>query len=164
MHGEALFMRKLLVFGVVALALAGCTSAATTTPDVSSMSNTRTAQSTGQSPQIILSATGITTTKGPAGFWLWSQTGGNAYGNGGQGSMYFYQVYRTTVPVEVSEVVLSGKTVTEDVISKDGRINCEFSATQTSPTGSPNGKVSFTCTHPAGASATNVPAKVNIAP
>lgn len=156
-------MWKLLILSAIVFAFAGCASGATTVAGLSPNGALRNAQTTtGQSVQIIISATGITSTVGPAGFWLWSQPGTtNAYGNGGQGSIYFYNVFRTTIPVQVSEVVLSGKTVTEDVISSDGRINCEFTATQTSPTGSPNGKVSFICTHPAGASATNVSAKVN---
>lgn len=114
--------------------------------------------------QIVLSATGITTSVGPGGFWLWSQPGGNSYGNDGQGNAYFYAL-GIQKPVEVTKTVLSGATVTEHVASKDGSIVCDFSATETSRPSSPrgaNGVVSFTCSAPAGASVTNVPATVRI--
>jgi len=115
--------------------------------------------------QAILSGTGITTTAGPAGFWIWSQPGGNAYGNEGAGSIYFYVLLPGEHPVDVSNVVLSGNTVSETVKSTDGLITCPtFTGTETSPG---HGTVSFTCkvSTPSGlvtASATNVPAQVNI--
>jgi hypothetical protein len=76
--------------------------------------------------------------------------------------MYFYHVYQTTIPVDVSNTNLTGTTVTEHVASADGRIACDFTAVQTTRTGSPNGTVSFTCTAPNGASAIDVPATVKI--
>jgi hypothetical protein len=120
--------------------------------------------------QVILSATGIaaTTAAGPtpAGFWIWSQPGGNAYGNNGAGSIYFYALLPAEHPVDVSGVSISGSTVSETVISTDGLITCpRFTGTETSPG---LGTVSFTCnvTRPDGtvvtATATNVAAQVNI--
>ncbi len=116
--------------------------------------------------QVILSATGIATTAGPAGFWIWSQPGAsNAYGNQGAGSIYFYVLLRGEHPVDVSNVALTGKSVSETVKSTDGLITCPtFTGTETSPG---HGTVSFTCTvttasGPVTAVATNVPAQVNI--
>jgi len=114
--------------------------------------------------QILLSATGISTTVGPGGFWLWSQPGSNPYQNDGRGNVYFYAL-PLQKPVIVSNVVLNGATVTEHVASNDGSIACDFSATETSRPSNGhgvNGVVSFTCTAPSGASATNVPATVRI--
>jgi hypothetical protein len=78
----------------------------------------------GSNCQIILSVTGLTAscvTTAPlkdkhAGFWLWSQppSADNTYGGGGQGSMYFYGFAFSTVPVEVSNVSLSGNSVSEN--------------------------------------------------
>jgi hypothetical protein len=115
--------------------------------------------------QVILSATGISTSGGPGGFWIWSQPGGNAYGNDGAGSIYFYALLPAEHPVEVSNVVVSGTTVSETVDSTDGLISCPtFTGTETSPG---HGTMSFTCdvTTPGGtvvATATNVPGQVNI--
>ncbi len=116
--------------------------------------------------QVILSGTGVSTTQGPAGFWIWSQPGtSNAYGNEGAGSIYFYVLLPGEHPVDVSNVMLTGKTVSETVNSTDGLITCStFTGTETSPG---HGTVSFTCnvTTTGGtvtAVATNVPAQVNI--
>jgi hypothetical protein len=117
--------------------------------------------------QTILSATGVLTTGGPAGFWIWSQPGtANAYGNQGAGSIYFYALLPAEHPVDVSGVTITGKTVSETVVSTDGLISCTaFTGTETSPG---IGTVSFTCkvTELDGtlvtAIATNVPAQVNI--
>jgi hypothetical protein len=115
--------------------------------------------------QVILSATGVSTSNGPAGWWIWSQPGGNAYGNDGAGSIYFYALLPAEHPVEVSNVVVSGNTVSETVQSKDGLISCPtFTGTQTAPG---HGTMSFTCyvTTPGGTvtvTATNVPGQVNI--
>ncbi len=126
---------------------------------------TVTAAGASSNTQVILSATGISTSGGPGGFWIWSQPGGNAYGNDGAGSIYFYALLKAEHPVEVSNVVVSGGTVSETVDSKDGLISCPtFSGTETSPG---HGIMSFTCnvTTPAGTvvvTATNVPGQVNI--
>lgn len=127
---------------------------------------TLTGASASSNTQVILSATGITTTGGPGGFWIWSQPGGNAYGNQGAGSIYFYALLPAEHPVDVSNVVVSSNTVSETVNSTDGLIKCSsFTGTETSPG---VGTVSFTCnvTTPSGtlvtAVATNVPAQVNI--
>jgi hypothetical protein len=117
--------------------------------------------------QAILSATGVVTTGGqPAGFWIWSQPGtANAYGNEGAGSIYFYTLLPAEHPVDVSNVSIMGKTVSETVTSRDGLINCPmFTGTETSPG---KGTVSFTCSvttagGPVAAVAANVPAQVNI--
>jgi len=115
--------------------------------------------------QIVLSATGITTSVGPGGWWIWSQPGGtNAYGNAGAGNMYFY-AHGIQRPVVVRDVVLSSATVSEDVASPDGSIVCHFSATELSRQVSAhgvNGLTSFSCSHPVGAFATNVPSTVII--
>lgn len=108
--------------------------------------------------QIILSGTGPSSV-GRSGFWLWSQTGlNNQYGNGGQGNMYFYDVgaHGLQQPVDVTDgsVVVNGNVVTEHEESADGRINCDFTATETSPPsnhGPANGIVSFVCSAPSGA-------------
>jgi hypothetical protein len=115
--------------------------------------------------QVILSATGISTSDGPAGFWIWSTpSGNNAYGPDGAGSMYFYALLKAEHPVEVSNVSVSGSTVSETVQSKDGLINCpSFTGTETSPG---HGTVSFTCdvTTPTGmvTVTATTPAQVNI--
>src|SRR5579863_4037459 len=115
--------------------------------------------------QVVLSATGITTSVGPGGFWLWSQPGTlDQYGIAGAGNMYFYArgIQR---PVVIGNVLLSGATVTENVKSRDGAIACRFTATETSRVVNAhgvNGLVTFSCTAPAGASATSVPATVII--
>jgi hypothetical protein len=151
---------------MLALFASGCSGSGSTsmTPTQSTMQERGLLSNAASNPQIVLSATGIQTSVGPGGFWLWSQPGApsNAYGNGGQGSMYFYQVYKTTIPVVVSNTALKGSTITEHVASSDGRIACDFTAVQTTTTGSPNGTVSFTCSAPAGASATDVSATVKI--
>ncbi len=127
---------------------------------------TMTSASASSNNQVILSATGVTTTAGPAGFWIWSQPGAsNAYGNEGAGSIYFYALLPAEHPVDVSNVVLTGNSVSETVKSTDGLITCPtFTGTQTSPG---HGTVSFTCIvttsgGPVTAVATNVPAQVNI--
>ncbi len=127
---------------------------------------TPTAASASSNHQVILSGTGIATTAGPAGFWIWSQPGGtNSYGNNGAGSIYFYVLLPGEHPVDVSSVVVSGNTVSEVVKSTDGLITCpSFTGTETSPG---TGFVSFTCfvSTPGGsvtAVATKVPAQVNI--
>jgi hypothetical protein len=116
--------------------------------------------------QAILSGTGIpTTAAGPAGFWIWSQPGGNAYGNEGAGSIYFYALLPAEHPVDVSNVSINGDIVSETVNSTDGLISCPtFTGTETSPG---VGTVSFTCSvktakGPVTAVAANVPAQVNI--
>jgi hypothetical protein len=104
--------------------------------------------------QIVLSGIGPSTV-GFSGFWLWSQPGGNAYGNDGTGDVYFYEI-GVQAPVEISDIVLSGNTVTEHVTSKIGSsIDCWFTGTETSKPGGPhgaNGWVSFSCSAPSGAS------------
>jgi len=119
--------------------------------------------------QVILSATGVATNHGPAGFWIWSTPGGtNAYGGAtgeGAGSIYFYALLPREHPVDVSNVSISGNTVSETVDSRDGLISCPtFTGTETSPG---HGTVSFTCNVTTAngtvtAVATNVPAQVNI--
>ncbi len=116
--------------------------------------------------QVILSATGISTSAGPAGFWLWSQPDSpNAYGNGGNGSIYFYALLPASHHADVTNVVVSGNTVTESVTSTDGLINCPWvTGTETA---SAKGTVSFTCyiTTASGvvtATATDQPAEVHI--
>lgn len=126
---------------------------------------TATAAGASSNTQVILSATGISTSAGPGGFWIWSTPAQNGYGPDGAGSIYFYALLKAEHPVEVDNIVVSGNTVSETVNSKDGLINCpSFTGTETSPG---HGTVSFTCdvTTPTGtvvATATNVPAQVNI--
>jgi hypothetical protein len=144
------FSRKTLCFAaaVAVVALATATSA-------SASSNS----------QVILSATGVTTSSGPAGWWVWSQPAVNAYGNQGSGSIYFYALLPAEHPVDVSKVVVSGNTVSETVVSTDGLISCPtFTGTETSPG---MGTMSIICnvTTPTGTvtvTATNVPGQVNI--
>jgi hypothetical protein len=119
--------------------------------------------------QVILSGTGVSTSAGPAGFWIWSVPGGtNAYSGPtgeGAGSVYFYALVPGEHPVDVANVSISGNTVSETVNSRDGLIHCAtFTGTETSPG---HGTVSFSCkvTTAHGtvtAVATNVPSQVNI--
>jgi hypothetical protein len=146
------FSRMPMLLGTV---LASSAVALAAAPAAGASSNT----------QVILGATGVSTSAGPAGWWIWSQPGGNAYGNDGAGSMYFYALLKAEHPVEVSNVVVSGNTVSEAVNSTDGLISCPtFTGTETSPG---HGTMSFTCdvTTPTGkvmVTATNVPGQVNI--
>lgn len=139
-------------FGMMALSL---------TPLAANASNSNT--------QVILSATGVSTDHGPAGFWIWSEpcctnTYGGSTGNG-NGSIYFYTLLKGEHPVDVSNVSVSNSTVTETVTSKDGLVNCgTFTGTETSPG---HGTVSFVCTvttssGPVTVKASGVPAQVNI--
>lgn len=100
--------------------------------------------------QIVLSGTGLSSA-GPSGFWLWSQPGGNAYGNDGSGNVYFYAL-GIQKAVEISDINVVGNTVTEHVTSTIGNaIDCWFTGTETSPPGGQygaNGWVSFTCSAP----------------
>src|SRR6201981_426274 len=68
--------------------------------------------------QIILSGTGLSATPAdpckPWGMWLWSQpNNNNAYGNEGNGSIYFYGIARAEAHADVSDVTLSGDSVSE---------------------------------------------------
>jgi hypothetical protein len=146
--------RKLWLAAIVTGASSAMALAAATTASASSNN------------QVVLSATGIPTTGGPGGFWIWSQPGGNAYGNEGAGSIYFYALLPAEHPVDVSDVSVSGNTVSEKVTSTDGLISCPvFTGTETTPG---HGTVTFSCnvTTPSGkvvtAAATDVPAQVNI--
>jgi hypothetical protein len=136
--------RIAVVLGSLVLVLAGTAAASASSND-----------------QAVLSGTAVSTTIGPGGFWIWSQQAGNAYGNDGAGSMYFYQFGIVEV-VEASNVSITASTVSEQVASADGVIVCSsFSGVETSPG---LGTVSFSCTvrgHGT-AVATNVPAQVNI--
>src|SRR5690349_3435042 len=84
-------------------------------------SATLTGASASSNSQVILSATGVATTGGPAGFWIWSQPGtSNAYGNEGAGSIYFYILLPAEHPVDVSNVMFPTSTsVSEMVKSRD---------------------------------------------
>lgn len=122
--------------------------------------------SASSSTQVILSGTGISTTAGPAGYWIWSQPSNpNAYGNGGNGSVYFYTLLPADHPVDASNVTVVNNTVTETVTSRDRLITCPiFTGTETRPG---HGIVSFICTvltanGPVTATVTNVPSQVNI--
>lgn len=117
--------------------------------------------------QILLSATGVPTVAGPAGFWLWSQPNDpNAYGNDGAGNVYFY-AQGVTLPVDVSDVFVSGNTVSEDVEGSSPigtSVTCSLTATETRPG---SGLISFNCSGvgvngPFSGSATNAPGQVTI--
>lgn len=188
-----------MIAPVCAVVLAGCgggTSAGNGTLPMTNhalpAANAPLSSASGNTPQVVLSATGFTAdlspalpdgkTTTPAGFWLWSQPSTtNAYGNGGTGNVYFYDVQPLPplqLPAIVSNVVVSGSTVTEHVVSKPsskGSFSCDLTGTQNSPpnnVGFPNGVVTFTCnlttsnglsltaTSPAG----GVPSTVEITP
>ena len=91
--------------------------------------------------QIILSGTGLPATPTPPctpwGFWLWSQPlNNNSYGNGGEGSIYFYRIAPAEAHATVSEVVLSGNSVSESAsgtFPNGTTVSCTFVAHQTSP-------------------------------
>lgn len=98
--------------------------------------------SAGGNTQVILSTTSLLVQYngsdgpvGPAGFWLWSTDTTNAYGNGGQGSIYFYGVapVRTVVPAEVDSVRISGGDVSEHVTAANDNIDCWLNATLQRP-------------------------------
>ncbi len=99
------------------------------------------AQCTGNSNcQIILSGTALPASTAqctPWGLWVWSEpNSNNAYGNDGNGSIYFYRVHSAEAHVEASNVTLSGNSVTETVSGAypDGTaVNCTFAAHLTSP-------------------------------
>jgi hypothetical protein len=116
------------------------------------------------STQVIVSVTGASTADGPAGFWLWSQPGGNAYGNDGSGSMYFYALSPKTQPADVSNVVVSGSgvgaSVWESVTAPRVGWSCTLYATETSPG---RGTVTFWCSNPSLGS-TTTSGQVNISP
>src|SRR5579859_6729752 len=90
--------------------------------------------------QTLLSATGVKTIVGPFGFWLWSQQGGNAYGNDGAGNIYFYAL-GIADPADVSNVVISGNTVSEDETSAN--TECHLYGVESSPG---QGTIQFSCT------------------
>ncbi len=92
----------------------------------------------GSNCQIVLSGTGLPTDcakSNASGFWLWGQpaSASNAYGEDGQGNMYFYGVAQA--PVSVSNIVLSGNSVSETAsgTTKSGvSMTCNLTAHQTS--------------------------------
>jgi hypothetical protein len=91
--------------------------------------------------QIILSGTGLPATpKSPCtpwGLWLWSQPkNNNAYGNEGDGSIYFYAIAPAEAHADVGNVVLSGNSISESAsgtFPNGTTVSCTFTAHQTSP-------------------------------
>ncbi len=91
--------------------------------------------------QIILSGTGLPATPPhpctPWGFWLWSQpNNNNAYGNDGDGSIYFYAIAPAEAHADVSNVTLSGNSVSESAsgtFPNGTTVSCTLTAHQTSP-------------------------------
>lgn len=91
--------------------------------------------------QILLSGTGLPAAPSspctPWGLWVWSQPQtNNAYGNDGEGYIYFYHVPGQLSPVSASNVVLSGNSVSEDVTGSNPDLtplSCNLQAHQTSP-------------------------------
>lgn len=98
--------------------------------------------------QTLISATGIQTLAGPMGFWLWSQTGGNTYGNNGAGNIYFYAL-GIADPANVENVSISngGRSLSEWEFS--AHTACFFTATESSP-GQGTGTYSCTAKGPKG--------------
>jgi hypothetical protein len=118
--------------------------------------------------QIILSGTALPAAPSqctPWGLWVWSQpNNNNAYGNDGDGSIYFYRIHKAEAHVEASAVTLSSNSVSETVSGAypDGTaVSCTLTAHQTSP-----GKGildSMSCTVGGNAcSATDIPITVDI--
>ena len=73
--------------------------------------------------QIILSGTGLTGNTAPPkcqpwGFWLWSQPANNAYGNDGDGSIYFYNIAPAEAHVDVGNVSLSLNSLGQSVVTE----------------------------------------------
>jgi hypothetical protein len=105
--------------------------------------------------QDVISATGVPasgTALSPSGFWIWSQPGGNAYGNNGAGSLYFYAISGVTETVDVSNVVITAGaqpgtgTISETATGVTGpfsHLTCSFFAAETSPG---KGMAEFSCT------------------
>ena len=97
--------------------------------------------------QIILSGTGLPATPNPPctpwGFWLWSQpSNNNAYGNDGDGSIYFYAIAPAEAHADVSNVTLSRNSAGQSVVSESASgtfpngtsVSCTLiTAHQTSP-------------------------------
>ncbi len=91
--------------------------------------------------QISLSGTGLPATPSnpctPWGFWLWSQpNNNNAYGNEGDGSIYFYAIAPAEAHADVGNVILSGNSVSESAsgtFPNGTTVSCTFKAHQTSP-------------------------------
>jgi hypothetical protein len=96
--------------------------------------------------QIILSGTGLSATPNPPctpwGFWLWSQPNtNNAYGNDGDGSIYFYAIAPAEAHADVSNVTLSRNSAGQSVVSESASgtfpngttVDCTLTAHQTSP-------------------------------
>ena len=118
--------------------------------------------------QIILSGTGLPATGNnctPWGMWLWSQpNNNNAYGNEGDGSIYFYAIAPAEAHADVSNVILSGDSVSESAFGtfpNGTTVSCKFAAHQTSPGKgildtmdctlvSKSGTTHHSCTAPAG--------------
>ncbi len=107
------------------------------------VAGTATAQPSNSDAQIVLSGIGFDPSIGPLGFWLWSQPQtNNAYGPDGAGDMYFYGLGLNS-PVEIRNIVVTGATVTEEVVSTKGFFDCSITATETSRQGNQNGTVTY---------------------
>jgi hypothetical protein len=98
--------------------------------------------STNSNCQIILSGTALPATPNPPctpwGLWLWSQpNNNNAYGNEGDGSIYFYGIAPAEAHVDVSNVSLTDNNSVSESASgtfpNGTTVNCTFTAHQTSP-------------------------------
>jgi hypothetical protein len=104
--------------------------------------------------QDVISATGVPasgTVPSASGFWIWSQPNVNAYGDNGAGSLYFYAISGQEEAVDVSDVQVTPGTqpgtgtISEEVTGVTGpfsKLNCSFSATETSPG---IGTIEFSC-------------------
>jgi hypothetical protein len=129
---------------------------------------------TSSNTQIILSGTGLPASPAhpctPWGMWLWSQPGtNNAYGGttgNGDGSIYFYGIHPAEAHADVSDVVLSGNSVSESASGTyaDGTsVSCTFKAHQTSPGKGILDSMSCTVTPPDQVcTATDIPITVDI--
>jgi hypothetical protein len=98
------------------------------------------AQCSSSNCQIILSGTALPATGSqctPWGLWVWSEPNtNNAYGNDGDGSIYFYGIHKAEAHVEASDVILTGSSVSETLSGAypDGTaVSCTLAAHQTSP-------------------------------
>jgi hypothetical protein len=73
----------------------------------------------------------------PWGLWLWSQpNNNNAYGNEGDGSIYFYAIAPAEAHADVGKVILSGNSLSESAsgtFPNGTTVSCTFTAHQTSP-------------------------------
>ena len=102
-------------------------------------------------PQVAISENGAPasgTIASNLGIWIWAQQGVNGYGNQGQGSAYDYQVTVASQAVDVSDVVVSGSSVSAVLTGTTkgpyDSFKCNIAATEVAQ-GTGGGLLEFDC-------------------